>query len=806
MFKNNFKTAWRSLFKNKFHTAINIFGMLTGFTVGLVLLLMVYSQFGFDSFHNNKNRIYQLYNEFYTSKEKTDISTSFGFPAASVYKTENPAVEKASRFLYGGNNARINEKEIELPVNLVDEDFFSIFTFPVVAGNSAAPLHDLSDIVLTETAAKNSFGTTNAVGKTISSKAGGDWHTLTVSAVVKDFPASSSIKFDALARTELRTDFAKDKDNWNNQHHPVFVMLKNGSTKEEAEQQFRFVNKKFLAEWSDGLKKNGAAADKNGDYFATKMEPLLNLHFSKVTGGPVQKPQLYTLLAIGLLIILIACFNFININLATVFTRSREIAVRKCLGAGTQNLFAQLWSESFLICLIAFIASLLLVNTAINYISRFGVKIFSGTPSVWQPGFLLLAIALLLFVSLLAGGYPSWVMTKLRVTETLKGKLKLNRKSVLRNALIVLQFTIACIMISSTYVIYSQFRHLQNADMGINKDFVISVPLFNVENGRANVERLRQRLAANPGVLSVTGSNINIGMGKDNSQSKSTTGFDYKDKSITLATASVDYDYLKTFGLKPLEGRDFEKSRDDDSAYHVLLSESAAKQFGEKNIAGMTIITDSTMPAWNIAGVFPDFHLYSLHEERRPLALVLSKSDPVRYCFIKVNRAQALHAMDAVKAEMAVIEPGREFRGSFVDENINNWYKAEKAMSMMFGVAAIVAIVLSCLGLLAMVLLVVQQRVKEIGVRKVLGAGVQQISFLISKEFLILVAVAVLIATPVSWLIMNKWLEDFPYRITLHWWMFALVAAAAFIITIVTIGFNTVKAAMQNPVKSLRTE
>lgn len=806
MFKNNLKTAWRSLFKNKFHTTINIFGMLTGFTVGLVLLLMVYSQFGFDSFHQHKDRIYQLYNEFYSAKDKTDLGTSFGFPAASVYKAENPAVEKATRFLYGGDNARINEKEVSLPVYLVDEDFLSIFTFPVVAGNTTSPLKETTDIVLTETAAKNTFGTVNAVGKTISSKAGGDWHTLTVTAVVKDFPVNSTIKFDALARTELSTSFARDKDNWNNQHHPVFVLLKKNVTEQQALQQFSFVNRKFLADWMDGVKKGGGVADKNGDYFATKMEPLLNLHFSKVTGGPVQKPQLYTLLAIGLLIILIACFNFININLATVFTRSREIAVRKCLGAGTQNLFAQLWSESFLICLIAFIASLLLVNTTVNYIGRFGVRIFSGTETVWQPGFLLIAIGLLAVVSLIAGGYPSWVMTRLRVTETLKGKLKMNRKSVLRNALIILQFTIACIMISSTYVIYTQFRHLQNADMGINKDYVISVPLFNVENGRANVERLRQRLYANPGVLSVTGSNINIGMGKDNSQSKSTTGFEYKGKSVSVNMASVDYDYLKTLGLKPIEGRDFEKSRDDDSAYHILLSATAAQQFGEKNMAGMTIITDSTMPAWHIAGVFPDFHLYSLHEERQPLALVLSKNDVIRYCFIKVNPAHALDVMDAVKAEMAVIEPGRDFKGSFIDENINNWYKAEKIMSVMFGVAAVVAIVLSCLGLLAMVLLVVQQRVKEIGVRKVLGAGVQQISFLISREFILLVGIAICIATPISWLLMHQWLEDFPYRVILHWWMFAAVAITAFVITIITIGFNTIKAALQNPVKSLRTE
>jgi len=255
-----------------------------------------------------------------------------------------------------------------------------------------------------------------------------------------------------------------------------------------------------------------------------------------------------------------------------------------------------------------------------------------------------------------------------------------------------------------------------------------------------------------------------------------------------------------------LEGRDFELGYSTDTFNNVLLSESVAKQFNEKNIVGMDLLVDSTAPRWHVVGIFPDFHLYSLHEEIAPLTLFLDKKSRVSYCFVKASSQQLLSTMALLKKEMSLLEPGQEFLGSFLEDNINNWYTQEKMMSIMFSVAAGVSVALSCMGLLAMVLLIIQHRVKEIGVRKVLGASVQHISLLISKEFLVLVVIAVLIATPISWLVMNRWMLDFPYRADLPWWIFAGVAILAIIIAFITISANTVKAAMQNPVKSLRTE
>ena len=808
MTSNYFETTWRHLVKNKFHTAINITGLVIGFTIAIAILVMVYHQLDFDKFHANNSRLFQAY-QFFNKQTGPEYAAGFGFPAAPVYKAEAPAIERSSGFLYGGNNAVYKDKELDVPVMLVNEDFLSMFTFPVVKGNKFNPLKNLTDIVITEYAAKKIFGDEDPVGKSIKASAGNGLQALTVSAVVKDFPKNSSIKFDALARIENRGDYPADKSKWDHQHHPVFIQLKEGATQLQAESQMREINKRYLAEWYDDLKKEGAKPDKRGDVFATRLLPLKDIHFSPQivgSGGTVSKTQLYTVLSVGLLIILIACFNFININLANAFTRSKEIGVRKCLGAAKSKLFTQLWSESFMVCLIAFVMSLLLVNVVIQVVNNVTKLNMPLSSMMWRPGFILIAVGLLLLVSLLAGGYPSWVMMNFKVVETLKGKVSLKRKSIVRNGLIVMQFVIACIMISCTLIIYQQFKHLQQASLGINKEYVISIPLHKADKGMETIEKLRMRLAANPNILSISGSSINIGRGKDGSSSKSTTGFDYKNKKISTNIAAIDYDYLKTFGLKITEGRDFDRAASADTFYNVLVSQSVAKQFGEKQLIGQKIFVDSTSAPWHVIGIFPDFHLYSMHEEIQPLTLVMEKNAALNYCFIKTTAQNMVATMDAVKKQMAILEPGREFKGSFVDENINNWYAQERLMSIWFSIAAGVAIVLSCMGLLAMVLLIIQQRVKEIGVRKVLGASVQNISVLISKDFLLLVIVAVLIATPIAWLAMNQWLKDFPYRIEIRWWMFALVAFVALLVSCLTISINTVRAAMQNPVKSLRTE
>lgn len=808
MLQNYFKLAWRSLFKNKLHTTINLVGLIIGFTVGLLVLLMVYGQFSFDKNHANRQRIFQVYNEYYKSSE-TEIGNVFGYPAGPAFKEGADVIEKSARFRGGSNLVLYNNREIEMGVMVTDEDFLDMFTFPIVKGNASNPLKSLSDIVLTETAAEAIFGKEDPIGKTIKTNFGDGLRDLTVSAVAKDVPRNSSIRFQMLARIENKPDFAVDKTNWNNQHHYVFVMLKNAAAKAKAEQQMRFVNQQHVPDWAVDLKKEGAIPDKNGDVFASKLVSLEDLHLSPRVAGlssAVSKAEIFILLGIGMLIILIACFNFVNINLANAFTRSKEIGVRKCLGAGRGKLFAQLWSESFLVCLFSFVISLLLVNMLIGILKQQVPMNLPLQEMLWKPAYLFSGVGLLLLVSFIAGGYPSWLMTKFEVVETLKGKVAMTRKSIVSRSLIVAQFVIACIMISCTFIVYKQFAFLQNADLGLNKDFVISIPLKNAGEGRQTIEKLRTRLASNASVVAITGSSINIGLGLDRSSSKSSSGWGYQGGEINTNIAHVDYDYLKTFNIKTIEGKDIDATAYNDTFQHVILTEGVVKQFKTNPLVGTTLWVDSSAAPWYVEAIIPDFHLYSLREEKEPLTLILNKTSAISYCFIKTNAPNKVTVMDAIKKEMALLEPGRDFKGSYIDDNIQELYKQEQMMSIVFSTAAGIAIALSCLGLLAMVLLMIQQRVKEIGVRKVLGATVSSISILISKDFLWLVLIAVLIATPISWLAMNKWLQEFAYRIEIRWWMFVLVAVVALLIAALSIVYNTVKAAMQNPVKSLRTE
>ena len=778
------------------------------FTAALLLLLLVQYEFSFNQFHKNKNKLYQVYN--FTNNSQTDednMSPSFGYPAAPTFKAEAGNIEKICRLRWYGNLAEYNEKEIEASIYLTDEDFFSMFTFPVITGNKNRPLAGLDNVVLTKSAAKKIFGNEEAVGKPVSLWIGSTKKQFTVSAVTEDFPDNSGIKFDILVRIENAPDYADMKDKWNNQHHIVFALLKKGATQQQAEDQLRFIDKKYFAESLINLAKEGVKPDKKGDLMATRLMPLSEWHFTDGFGneGSTSKYYLYTLLAVALLIVVIACFNFINIKLVTSFTRAKEIGIRKCMGAARGNLFGQLWGESFLFNLISFMLAFLFMLVLLppfNTLMATQLKM----ALLITPSFLLLCFFVLAGVALLAGAYPAFVMAKQQVVETLKGRVTLKKRSGLRSVLIVTQFAIAALLICTTLFIYRQFSFMRTKNTGFNRDYVISVPLNKPSQSRETIVKLRQRLAANTNIVSITGSAVNIGLGKDNSSSKWGNGFEYEGKQVNTNIAAVDYDFLKTLGIKASEGRDFNTAFGADSMNNVIITQSFAAQLGGNNLLGKTLWPDSAMPKWNIIGIVPDFHLYSLHEKVEPLTLLMTKNIPLSYAFIKVNAGNAVTAMAMVESEMKLLEPGKEFKGSFIDENIANWYNKEKRLSKLFGIAAAIAIVLCCLGLLALVMLMLQQRVKEIGVRKVLGAGVQNITWLISKEFLWLTAIALTIAIPIAWYCINKWLLNFPYRVNIDWWVFATVAVLIIVIALLTVGINAVRAAMQNPVKSLRTE
>lgn len=807
MLKNYFIIAFRNLKKHKTYAFINVFGLSLAFICSLFLFMNVAHDLSYDQFHEDKERIFKVYH-YRKTLEKEKLGTSMSYPVAPTLKGEIPEVAAATRYLWSGGGLEYKGKPFEFQTNLVDNDFFKIFSFPVIKGNSATPLPDAGSVVLSRKAANSIFGQEDPIGKLIRVKLGSEWNELAVSAVLEDAPDNSSVTFAVLARPELNGDYEINKNNWSWQHHEVFVKLAPAATPDQVEEKMRRITATYNAVDSVHMKKNGYLHDAKGDYFSMKLLPITEVHLNEDIGSgnnKVSYSYVYTLLLIGIFILAIACFNFINLTIAQSFTRVKEVGVRKYLGAEKKQIFMQVWGESLLLCVLALLIGLGSSVSLFTWFNReFGSKFSLG--HFLDPLAIVLILLGTLLVSLIAGGYPALVISKLNATNILKGSITLKKPGIFRNSLIIMQFSMACLLMGCTVIAYKQFEYMRSMPLGFNKEAVIAIPVYNYNKGSEIAEQFRIRLASNPAVVSVSGSNINIGLGKDGNISKRSTGFAYKDLNINANMLTVDYDFLKTLGMPLLQGRDFSRSFAEDTVSSVIVTQSMASQFGVKDPVGLSFLPDSAKPPLVIIGVIPDFHMYSLHEKTEPLMIDMSSAGRIDYVFIKTQSKQPMQVMETVKSIYKELEPGREFRATFMDENTERWYSKEKSLSRLLGVSSLIAIILSCLGLFALALLMIGQRVKEIGVRKVLGASVMNINLLLTKEFLRLVLVSIVIATPLAWWLMSQWLQNFPYRMTISWMLFLVVGLTAILIAVLTVGFHTLKAAMANPVKSLRTE
>ncbi len=807
MLKNYFITAYRNLRKHKTYAFINVFGLSLAFICSLFLFMNVAHDLSYDRFHADKEKIFKIYH-YRKAADGEQMGTSMGYPVAPTFKAEIPEVKAATRYLWSGGGLEYKGKQFDLQTNLVDNDFFKIFSFPVIKGNGVLPLPDAGSVVLSKSAATNIFNQEDPIGKIIRVKISGAWRELAVSAVLEDAPINSSVTFAVLARPELSGDYEESKNSWSNQHHEVYIKIAPSATEEQVEEKMRYITKTYNSGDTVYMKKNGYLRDAKGDFFSMRLLPLTEVHLNEEIGSGDNKVSygyVYTLLLIGVFILAIACFNFINLTIAQSFTRVKEVGVRKYLGADKKQIFMQVWGESLLLCTLAVLIGLLCSVILFTWFNQvFGSKLNLG--HFVNPLTIVAILFGTLLVSFIAGGYPAFVISKLNTINILKGSITLKKPGIFRNSLIVLQFTMACLLMGCTVIAYKQFEYMRSMPLGFNKEAVITVPLYDYSRGRAIAEQFRLRLASQPAIVSISGSNINIGLGKDGNISKRSSSFSHKDININTNMLTVDYDFLKTLDMRLLQGRDFSKSFAADTTTSVIVTESMASQFGVKDPVGLTFIADSAMPPSTIIGVIPDFHMYSLHEKTEPLTIDMSSGTRIGYVFIKLRSNNPVQVMDMVKNIYKDLEPGREFRGTFMDENTDRWYNKEKSLSGLLGVSSLIAVVLSCLGLFALALLMIGQRVKEIGVRKVLGASAMNINLLLTKEFLRLVLVSIVIATPLAWWLMSQWLQNFPYRMTISWTLFLIVGLTAVLVAVLTVGFHTLKAAMANPVKSLRTE
>jgi putative ABC transport system permease protein len=805
MIRNYFKIAWRNLWKHRTFSLIIVTGMAAAFAAAILLSLTAQQELTYDQFHKNKKHLYQVYLE-ERRAGGVERGSTMPTPLTPALKKEYSDIVHISRYGSGGGDlVRYKEKELDLTVRAVDPDFLEMFSFPAVAGNKNEPLKELTDIAITEECARNLFGREEAVGKTIEMKMEGEWRGMKVSAVLKDFPVNSSFKFDILTRFENFPNYKQNADRWDNSNHEVYIQLGKAITQASMEKRLPAFSRQYMAEKIKELKRDGGQPDADGHFVRLRLIPLTDMHFTNIsnTGAGVNRFYPYLLLVISGFILFIACVNFVNLSLARSFTRAKEIGLRKVMGALRWQLIAQFWGEALIVSIMALVAGIGLAYWLLPYYQAIFYQGLS-MQVLTSPLFLAYMAAGFLFITLLAGGYPAWVVSAFNTVLTVKGKLVKGKSHALRNTLMVVQFVLSSLLIICTFIAWQQLQYLRNKPLGYNKEQIISIPIGSTIESDKAIELLRARLARESKVIGVSAADINMGRGRDGSSQTSIVGFDYKDRSVKSHWLLVDYDYLETFGIQLAEGRDFSREYGTDRQA-VVINEQMAKQLGEKSAIG-SLLPISEKTKYTVIGVVKDFHFKSLHQEIAPLTMTIRRDWPLNYIFVRVQPGALATSLDMVSKAWKEIDPKSMSEASFLDENTDRQYRKETKLSKIFMSGAVLTILISCMGLFAIVLLVIVQRTREIGIRKVLGASIPHIVSLVSKDFIKLVAIAVVIATPIAWYAMHSWLQDFAYRIQIQWWVFALAGVVAVLIAFITLSFQSVKAAMKNPVKSLRTD
>lgn len=812
MIKNYFKIAIRNLWKNKSYALINIVGLSVAFGSAMLLFLTAHFELSFDDFQENKDRIFKVYFK-KISPEKTKFVSNMPAPLKPALATEfNTEIKYSTRIMDSGTQIVQGDKTISESINYVDADFLKMFSFKMLKGNPNTALNDLKSIVLNEEIAQKVFGETDPMGKTITLNFGGKLESFTVTGITEKAPENSTIENEMMIRFENNPNYQDTKERWDSNYHVAYVQLADNIIVDSFEKRIKSFTKKYYEGDINQLLKEGAKPDERNEVLSIRLMPLSEEHFEKREAGnrSIDKSYPIILLIICGLIVLIACINFINLSIARSLNRAKEVGMRKALGALKNQIVGQFWGEALILCIIGFaIGGLLATLMMPSYNAMFRSHL--SLQNLLNPEVVILLIISFLAITFIAGAYPAFAVAKFNTIEVLKGKIKMSARSGgLRSSLIITQFCIAILLISCTIVIWKQIDFLRNKPLGFDESQVISIPVGHEVSGDKVLEFMRNKLANQPQILSITGADINVGSGKDGSNMKSVFGFEMDGKSYSTNGLNVDYDYVKTLGIKLVAGREFSRQFPSDKPRNIVINESMAKQLGF-NKPTVAAAIGKNIPLGDslgrtIVGVVKDYHFESLKNKIEAITYFLQNNFGIAYIFVKITPNAPKETMDLLESTYKEIVPKSEFQGSFLDENTNNQYKREERFSQIVMSAAILAILLSCMGLFAIALMVMAQRTKEIGIRKVLGASIPSLVFLLSKEFLILVAIAFIIASPIAYYAMNKWLADFVYHIEIDASAFIMAGGLAVFIALFTISFQSIRAALMNPVKSLKSE
>ena len=789
MIKNYFKIAWRNIINNKVYSAINVFGLAIGMAVTLIIALWVYKEYSYNRFLPNYKTVYQVRLNHNIEGTINNMNT-VSLPLADVLRKEIPEIKYVAETDWNDNHSlMVDETKLYLKGMRTGSDFLKIFQYPFVKGNANAVLNDPYSIVLTESTAKSLFGNNDAINKTVRYD---NKYDLKVAGILKDLPDNSSLQFKYLIPFSFReqtTDWVKDaRTQWGNNSFQTFVALQPGISYAQVEPKIR-----NIVRTNSKMKKTEVMLHPLKDW-----ELYSNFENGKATGGFIEYVKMFSI--IGLLVLLIACINFTNLSTARSEKRTREVGVRKTIGSSRQSLIIQFLSESVLVSFIAFLISILLVELALPYFNQL-TKGRISTPYS-SPVFWMIMIAFVLLTGLLAGSRPAFYFSSFMPVKVLKRTVPTGRSTAWsRKILVVLQFSCSIALIISTVIIYRQIEHTKDRPTGYYQDRLMMTDMSADLN--RNYKPLKQDLlrsgvienvarASSPatGIYSLT--IIGEWPGKTAGQ-----------ESLNTGAISVSENYFQTLGMSVKAGRDFYDEWKIDSG-SVIVNEAALKKMGLKDPLNQFITWNGNERA-RIIGVVKDAIMESPFTPVRPTVFTHGREgNSIMYRLSKnISTRDALAKLTTIFNKY---NPAYPYSYQFVDEEYANKFNLELLIGKLAGLFAVFAIFISCLGLFGLAAYMAEQRNKEIGIRKVLGASVSQVWLLLSKDFIVLVILSCVIASPIAFYFLQSWLQKYDYRITISPFVFIVAAIAAILITIVTVSFQAIKAALANPVKSLRTE
>ncbi|MBS1566908.1 MAG: ABC transporter permease [Bacteroidetes bacterium] len=793
MFKNYFKIAFRNLWRHRVFSLINILGLTVGMTACFLIFLYVRFELSYDDFNTKADRIYRIVADIKTPTE-TLHARGPAWAVTHNLASEFPEVTDYVR-LYSTNllTRKGDVKYQESSAIYADSAFFRIFDIPLLKGDPGTALKEPWSVVMSETTAKKYFGDANPVGQMILLT--GDAKPARVTGLMKDVPENAHFKADMIVSMSTVTGaLDPELDNqWDNYGLSAYLLLKPGTDAAALQKKFPA----FLE------KKTGDQMKKSQMYATLMLEPLRDVYLRSTRNGDrtgnINNIYIFSIVAIFILII--ACINFINLTTARSAERAREVGIRKVVGAGRGQLTRQFIGESLVICMIAFLLTLLaswLLLPGFNHLA--GKTVSTGIFS--NINYLLILLLAAIAVGVLAGLYPAFVLSAYKPTSVLKGRFATSGKGTfLRKSLVVTQFTISIALIIGTIIVYNQMSYMRNQSLGFNKDQLLVINTYGDHARNA----FRDAVLTIPTVKSVALSSSVPGGGNMGAYSE----LENKNGDMQIANIDlyfVDWDYIPQFQIKMVAGRSFDRAFGTDTTQAMVLNETAVKMLG---YSSPQQAVGRRFRQWGregkVIGVMKDFHYRSLAQEIKPLSMRID-SGGTNLASIKMSAANITSTIAAIENKWKTLIPGRPFSYTFLDESFDKQYRGEQRFGNLFLNFAILAILISCLGLLGLASYSTMQRTREIGVRKVMGATVPNIVSLLSGDFLKLVLLAFVLASPIAWFFMYRWLNDFAYRTHISWWIFALAGITAALIAIATISVQAVRAAMANPVKSLRTE